>query len=205
MLSKIVRFAAVVAAASTVLLAPVSSASASGAGAYGTDARAALGRLSTTGALTEQDRKVLLKYPELAAGVMDPGKSVSGSTVVADPARAKEIGAQACWISDAYHHAFTLLGNTFYKFHHRADWCQDGSRVLGVHYRDHRFSEVASSAYPRHIESDVVTPTPSWEVRSLKKHLVENCVWDGCFSSTHPWVEHTMRGNGTGYPATGEN
>ncbi|MEV7552940.1 hypothetical protein AB0N89_25295 [Amycolatopsis sp. NPDC089917] len=123
-----------------------------------------------------------------------------------DPLRAKEVRAQGCWVTEASFRAVTVLGFTFYRFHHRADWCQDGSRVNGVHFRTHWFSEVSSQAFPRSIESDFVTPAPSWEVTSFKKHLVENCVFDaGCISSTHPWVKLILRGDATWSYEAGQN
>ncbi|MBB4964996.1 hypothetical protein [Saccharothrix violaceirubra] len=199
------RMVAILAAMAFMLSIPVAAANAAGGDFVAQDASAVLDRLSATGRLTAGDRDILLKYPRLAAQVEDPDQATSGGSVRFDAERAKLVGAQGCWISDWYHHAKTALGNTFYKFHHRADWCQDGNRVLGVHYRSHHFSEVSAFAYPRHVESDYVTPTPSWEVKSRKSHLVDNCIpLKGCLWASHPWVEHTMRGNAENWSADGE-
>jgi len=123
-----------------------------------------------------------------------------------DTTRVKEVGAQGCWITEAWVRAVTVLGATFYKFHHPADWCQDGSWVLGVHFRAHWFSEVSATAYPRSVESDYVAPSPSWEVTSFKKNLVENCTFQGaCISATRPWVKLILRGNAIWSYEAGQN
>lgn len=170
------------------------------------DAAASIQRLKVTGGLTDADRETLRKYPELAAAVVDPEAAVSEVTTRPDEARAAAIGAQACWITEAYFRATTVLGFTFYKFHHRADWCQNGSSVTGVHFRSNWNSEVDSQAKWIGLESDWVSPTPSWEVKSFKKGQFDNCIPRlGCISSTHPWVELTMRGDGYWNYATGQN
>lgn len=122
---------------------------------------------------------------------------------VADPTTTT--AARKCYISRGTHHAKTLLGATFYKFNQRADWCTEGGRVIGVHYREHTFTEASAFAQFRGLTEDFVTPIPAGEATSVKKATVENCVpVQGCISVKYPFVRLVLRGDGTAYPVTGE-
>ncbi|WAL94316.1 hypothetical protein [Streptomyces sp. Je 1-369] len=169
------------------------------------EARTVLEHIEANGGkLSDSDRATLRKYPKVANMVHDPAAGTARFRTVPDPASARGVRGRQCWISEGHHHAKTALGFTFYKFFHRADWCSDGQNVLGVHYREYRKEEVSSHAVWRGLEEDSVTPSPAREVRSRMRAQFENCVIK-CISTTHPWVQLNLRGDGFWWPASGEN
>ncbi|GAA2808106.1 hypothetical protein GCM10010452_40910 [Crossiella cryophila] len=157
---------------------------------------------------------MLLKYPAIAAQVADPDRKVTVETKTrratdADPLAAQGYVARAagvnCWINDHWVTSYTLLGNVFYKFHQRADHCEDGSNVTSVHNRYRYLSEVDGLAYDRGDSANSVGGTPSAYVESFMQGKIENCVLKyGCLKMEYPWVKLTFRGgNGSRVESSG--
>jgi hypothetical protein len=113
---------------------------------------------------------------------------------------------QRCYEATGTHHSRTLFGNTFYRFTHRADWCTDGTNVVSVDNREHKMTDVDAFATFNGLVEDYVTRVPAREVTSIMKGRVDNCVpVQGCLSSKYPFVELTLRADGTWYATTGES
>ncbi|MFC4853799.1 hypothetical protein [Actinophytocola glycyrrhizae] len=170
------------------------------------EARIALERVTETGILSEADRETLLRHPDIAAMLVDPRPTAveTGGTTTRDVASEKEFGASACWISEWFIDGFTVLGSHAYRWHHRADWCENGSSVTSVHYRNGWATQLATFFYYRGIANDTVTPIPSFEVQSTMQGLIENChPLGGCTNMNHPWVKHILRANLTGWSERG--
>ncbi|GAA0941785.1 hypothetical protein [Pseudonocardia zijingensis] len=122
----------------------------------------------------------------------------------AGPVPAQE--GRRCFEASGTHHAKTLVGNTFYKFTHSLSWCTDGTHVVSVDDREHRFTEASAFATFESVIEDSVSRTPAREVTSIKKARVDNCVpGQGCISSKYPFVRLTLRADGTAVPTTGES
>ena len=120
--------------------------------------------------------------------------------------RAPNRAGQRCFVATGTHHAKTLLGNTFYKFTHRLDWCTDGTNVVSVENREHTFTEASAFATFESLVEDWVSRVPAREVTSIKKARVDNCIpVQGCLSSKYPFVRLTLRADGTAFPTTGES
>jgi hypothetical protein len=136
------------------------------------------------------------------AGTTQHGNATSVSVVEREPNRA----GQRCFEATGTHHAKTALGNTFYKFTHRLDWCTDGRNVVSVENREHMFTDASAFATFESIIEDRVSRTPAPEVTSIMKARVDNCIPNaGCISSKYPFVRLTLRADGTAFPATGES
>jgi hypothetical protein len=136
------------------------------------------------------------------AGPAQPGDATSVSVVEREPNQA----GQRCFEATGTHHAKTLIGNTFYKFTHSAQFCTDGTNVVGVEDREHRFTDASAFASFGDVIEDSVGRMPAPEVTSIKKARVDNCVpVKGCISSKYPFVRLTLRGNGTWFATTGES
>jgi hypothetical protein len=132
--------------------------------------------------------------------------AVAGPAVPPAVAGAVATAAQRCHEATGTHHAKTLLGNTFYRFTHRADWCTDGTNVISVNGREHKLTDVDAFATYRGVVEDHVSRAPAPEVTSIMKIHVDNCVpIEGCISSKYPFVELTLRADGTWYATTGES
>jgi hypothetical protein len=123
---------------------------------------------------------------------------------VAEPQPSQD--GRRCFVATGTHHARTLLGNTFFRFSHTAHWCSDGQNVIGVHYRDQRFTDVSSFAVVEEITEDFVSPTPAREVTTVMKARVDDCLTRlGCLWSLYPYVRLTLRADGTWFATTGES
>ncbi|WP_147259999.1 hypothetical protein [Pseudonocardia hierapolitana] len=136
------------------------------------------------------------------AGSAQPGNATSVSVVEQVPNQA----GQRCFEATGTHHAKTLIGNTFYKFTHSAEFCTDGTNVVGVENREHRFTDASAFASFGDVIEDSVGRMPAPEVTSIKKARVDNCVpVKGCISSKYPFVRLTLRADGTWFATTGES
>lgn len=136
------------------------------------------------------------------AGTVQPGDATSVSAVEREPNQA----SRQCFEATGTHHAKTLIGNTFYKFTHSAEFCMDGTNVVSVENREHRFTDASDYASFGDVIEDSVGRMPAPEVTSIKKARVDNCVpIKGCISSKYPFVRLTLRGNGTWFATTGES
>jgi hypothetical protein len=135
-------------------------------------------------------------------GSAQPGTTTSVSVVEREPNQA----GQRCFEASGTHHAKTLIGNTFYRFTHRADWCTDGVNVVSVDNRKHKMTDVDAFASFEGLVEDNTSKVPAKEVTSIMKGRVDNCVpIQGCISSKYPFVELTLRADGTWFPTTGES
>lgn len=131
-----------------------------------------------------------------------PGGATSVGVVGREPSQA----GQRCIEAIGTHHARTLIGNTFYKFTHSAEFCTDGTNVVSVDNRKHRFTDASDYASFGDVIEDEVSRMPASEVTSIKKARVDNCVpIKGCISSKYPFVRLTMRADGTWFATTGES
>lgn len=136
------------------------------------------------------------------AGSLQPGNAPSVSVVEREPNQA----GQRCFEATGTHHAKTLVGNTFYKFTHSAEFCTDGTNVVSVENREHRFTDASAFASFGDVIEDSVGRMPAPEVTSIKKARVDNCVpVKGCISSKYPFVRLTLRADGTWFATTGES
>jgi hypothetical protein len=144
----------------------------------------------------------------------DGNRAARGDGVLADVVRGRtdrggpqpSQDGRRCFVATGTHHARTLLGNTFFRFSHTAHWCSDGQNVIGVHYRDQRFTDVSSFAVVEEITEDFVSPTPAREVTTVMKARVDDCLTRlGCLWSLYPYVRLTLRADGTWFATTGES
>jgi hypothetical protein len=136
------------------------------------------------------------------AGSAQHGNATSVSVVQQVPYQA----GQQCFEATGTHHAKTLIGNTFYKFTHSAEFCTDGTNVINVENREHRFTDASAYASFGDVIEDSVGRMPAPEVTSIKKARVDNCVpVKGCISSKYPFVRLTLRADGTWFATTGES
>jgi hypothetical protein len=136
------------------------------------------------------------------AGSAQPGTATSLNVVEREPNQA----GQQCFEATGTHHAKTLIGNTFYRFTHRANWCTDGVNVVSVDNREHEMTDVDAFASFEGLVEDYTSKVPAPEVTSIMKGRVDNCVpVQGCISSKYPFVELTLRADGTWFPTTGES
>jgi hypothetical protein len=144
-------------------------------------------------------------HPAHAAPAAEPAAAGAATSIVVVE-RAPAQAGQRCFEAKGTHHAKTAVGNTFYKFTHRLDWCTDGTNVVSVDNREHQFTEASVFASFESVVEDWVTRTPAPEVTSMKKARVDNCVpFEGCISSKYPFVRLTLRADGTAVPTTGES
>jgi hypothetical protein len=98
------------------------------------------------------------------------------------------------------------MGMRTARFTHRADWCTDGTNVVSVDNREHKMTDVDAFASFNGLVEDYVSKVPAPEVTSIMKGRVDNCVpIQGCLSSKYPFVELTLRADGTWYATTGES
>jgi hypothetical protein len=140
--------------------------------------------------------------PAVASEPVTPGSTV---TVTVAEQHGTQAG-QRCLEATGTHHAKTLVGATFYRFTHRADWCTDGTNVVSVDNRQHKMTDVDSFATFEGVVEDYVSKVPAPEVTSIMKGRVDNCVpVQGCISSKYPFVELTLRADGTWFATTGES
>lgn len=131
-----------------------------------------------------------------------PGIATGAAVVEREPNQA----GQRCFDATGTHRAETLIGNTFYKFTHSATFCTDGTNVVSVDDREHRFTDASDYASFGDVIEDSVSRMPASEVTSIKKARVDNCIpIKGCISSKYPFVRLTLRANGTWFATTGES
>ncbi|GAA3040385.1 hypothetical protein Aglo01_31280 [Actinokineospora globicatena] len=168
-----------------------------------------LDRLSLTGELSDADRAVLRKHPEIAAQVLDPAKitATSKTTTVAGSnafQSATGVAARHCHISEGQISGHSVLGSTVYVWHHRADWCADNVTVQSFHYRQGWATELASTMYFRGVTANWNSPTPSGYAESFMQAHIENCIFKyGCINSNYPWVKIKTWANGHWYDEVG--
>jgi hypothetical protein len=140
----------------------------------------------------------------LGAGAVDGHAATPANA--SEPVPADTRAGQRCHEATGTHHAKTLVGATFYRFTHRAEFCTDGVNVVSVDNREHKMTDVDAFATFEGLVEDYVSKVPAPEVTSIMKGRVDNCVpIQGCISSKYPFVELTMRANGTWFPTTGES
>lgn len=147
----------------------------------------AYARMVQSGRLSEADREILLRSPEIARTVVDPGRTTVEQHV--RPADGNEPGAQAgCWIGEASVNGYYALGEWAFTFTYRVDWCEDANVVLGVHYRQGS-TRLNTFMRDRGVSENWVTPTPSRTVTTKWKQHVENCpLLLPCTWSNYPYV-----------------
>ncbi|WP_280315106.1 hypothetical protein [Nocardia abscessus] len=155
------------------------------------DVQGVLNRLSQTQTLTESDRAILLKYPDIAEQIVDPGKVVLG-TEQKQPADQTKVGP-GCWTWARDVKGYTVLGQDAYTVRFRADWCEDEANIRGVHFRSQEVTFLGTFMNDRGEKENFVTPTPYPNVEVKLKREIENCVpIYGCVNSDYPYARFDL-------------
>lgn len=142
----------------------------------------------------------------MSVAVLGAAALPDGLVAVTPVAHLTGAAGPECFEATGTHHAQTLLGNTFYRFTHRAEWCTDGTNVVSVDNRAHKMTDTSAFATFEGLVEDYTSKVPAREVTSIMKGRVDNCVpVQGCLHSEYPFVELTLRADGTWSASTGQS
>ncbi|MFI6318768.1 DNRLRE domain-containing protein [Nonomuraea sp. NPDC050556] len=178
------------------------------------DARAALDRIRDAEGetISDADRATLLKYPEIAAAIIDPKKDAVGfedepetidtePTTSSAPAGAQMLAAAAtskCRVTNRWQTKHSLLGEILYKYHTRVQWCYNGTKVTKIPSTNHYFDTVSgvmrqeSGGFLKIYNVSAATK----EVHSQR--IISNCAgYYGCFATQYPWNRVKVNAKGT--------
>jgi hypothetical protein len=171
---------------------------------------------AVTGQISESGRLTLASRPDVAASIVDPQSSETGSDDIKeanvpvsvrqrDAANNATAAATTCgaW-RDAWVRYRTVLGSTAYKFHQYMRWCFNGASVARIENRYPYLSDNNGFEFYRGLTGDSVGHVPAGEVYSFMQGNIENCVIKyGCISTSYPWVKIWAGNNGSSKWASG--
>lgn len=143
---------------------------------------------------------MLLKYPELARVVIDPGLTTFGSSTGALDGASITTAYSGCRYFDAYANGYTALGILAYRFHQRMSYCYNGSTVTSVFNRYVYMSNTDGFHFYRGLITNSYNKPPTSKVTSTTQGTVENCIFKyGCISVEYPYVQIRAYGSGSAY------
>ncbi len=169
-----------------------------------------------SGSWKQADLDLIRSNPELAAVLVDPSvvedpiiesgdldeTATFATFSLAEPSVVAAVATSCKWVGVAYKQT-TFLGDTAYWWHHRVEWCYDGSKVTTWVTRYDYTTNKLSTYYIRDLvvnQQGGVGTSSAW---SHMSRAIENCVAKyGCIGEYTPWSKITVSKTG-GYSYVG--
>ncbi|GIH73337.1 hypothetical protein [Sphaerimonospora thailandensis] len=160
------------------------------------DAKAALSRLQETGSLSGADRATLLRYPEIAAHVVDPE---SGSLAPDDTVRL--LAASGCHKADRYIAYKTLLGFKAFDWHSVVNYCWSSGKV-SLKERYYYMANNDGTNYDMGLILNSQTGNGTATYYSRMQGKVENKFGDVAWTVKYPRIDYKVYGATGSYEIT---
>ncbi|MER5425467.1 hypothetical protein [Streptosporangium roseum] len=160
------------------------------------EAKAAIARLQETGKLSGADRAILLKYPKIAAHVVDPD---SGTLAPAETVQV--LAASGCHNADRYIAYYTLTGAKAFDWHSVINYCWSGGKI-SLQERYFYMANNDGTNYDEGLILDSQSGNGTATYYSRMQGKVENKFGDVSWTVKYPRIDYKAYGSDGHYTIT---